>query len=457
MVPVIVFSPHPDIYLKIRSSIMKNIKSIYFLRNGSVCEDHASAIMLLNSKSSELNDGEAVLVRYRIENGSVKTLVGYKYKSEEEDSMTIVDTDSIEASIQSVIGSVDVHTADTSAHVSENDRDAWDAKVDTDQIPDVSGYIDGAEYESDGVNHSIVFYHGTTMVDSIDATPFLKDGMVQDVRIEDDNLVIDFNTESGIADIAIPLTDIFNPDQYYTRYDVDLMVQEKETEITKTNTEVYNLKKVVGDMGGNVVYDYPGEGKTFNTLMGNNGTVKLSEDASTGRYGPGITAKNNTTLNLNTHNLTFTGLTSDNSAIMARGTQVLTITGKGTINSGEAIAVTCNSANATINLSGTTSTVYQANRPDAELIYCFTGTINISNGTFRNEGSPYLLNCYDANYKNGTAKIIVTGGRFYDFDPGNNSAEGPGTSFLAQGYHTEATTVTEEGVEHTLYTVKKDS
>lgn len=37
------------------------------------------------------------------------------------------------------------------------------------------------------------------------------------------------------------------------------------------------------------------------------------------------------------------------------------------------------------------------------------------------------------------------------------TAEGPDTNFLAEGYHTEASTVIEEGVEHTVYTVKKDS
>ena len=93
------------------------------------------------------------------------------------------------------------------------------------------------------------------------------------------------------------------------------------------------------------------------------------------------------------------------------------------------------------------------------MIYCYDGTINITNGTFRNNGDDkkFLLNCYDANRAAGTAKIVVTGGKFYDFDPMHNTAEGPDTNFLAEGYHTEASTVVEEGVEHTVYTVKKDA
>lgn len=236
--------------------------------------------------------------------------------------------------------------------------------------------------------------------------------------------------------------------------------QEEETDdkqqeaINKLNNEVYTLKQQVGDLGGNVTYDFPNElGKSFNTLMGNNGTVKLQEDVTTGRYGPGITANNHTTLNLNNHNLTCTNA-SNYGIILARGTQEIDVTGKGTMDADDGICIECNSATAVINLKGST-TVYQTNRPQGELIYCYAGTINISGGTFKNGGSPYLLNCYDANYQAGKAKIIVTGGKFYDFDPANNTAEGEGTSFLASGYKSTASTVVEEGVEHTVYTVSK--
>ena len=141
--------------------------------------------------------------------------------------------------------------------------------------------------------------------------------------------------------------------------------------------------------------------------------------------------------------------------ILPKGYKDITIKGKGTIDAGVGICIMCNGADAVINLAGST-TVYQTDRAGAELIYCYSGTIIISGGTFKNNGSPYLLNCYDANYKNGTANIVVTGGKFYDFNPGNNTAEGPNTSFLAEGYTTISSTVIEEGVEHTVYTVKKD-
>ena len=237
----------------------------------------------------------------------------------------------------------------------------------------------------------------------------------------------------------------------YTKEEVDALIKAKETEI-------YNLTKIVGDMGGNVVYNYPNDlGTSLTTLLSNNGTVKLGEDATITRFGPGIFAKNKVKLNLNNHNLTSTSA-GDYGAIMTRGTQEITIYGKGTIDAGGGICIEANSKDSIINLTGST-TIYENDRSGGELIYCYDGTINITNGTFRNNGDDkkFLLNCYDANRAAGTAKIIVTGGKFYDFDPMHNTAEGPDTNFLAPGYHTEPSTVVEEGVEHTVYTVKKDA
>lgn len=72
--------------------------------------------------------------------------------------------------------------------------------------------------------------------------------------------------------------------------------------------------------------------------------------------------------------------------------------------------------------------------------YALEGTITINGGEFyeiantTTYGAQYLLNCHDANYKNGTANIVVKGGTFIGFDPSNNTAEGPGTNFVPDGY-----------------------
>ena len=83
-----------------------------------------------------------------------------------------------------------------------------------------------ADVAYDSANTRINFYgkgdtQHTTVLAYVDASDFVVDGMVEDVRIENGNLVIDFNTDSGITDISIPLTDIFDPSNYYTKTEVD--------------------------------------------------------------------------------------------------------------------------------------------------------------------------------------------------------------------------------------------
>lgn len=74
-------------------------------------------------------------------------------------------------------------------------------------------------------------------------------------------------------------------------------------------------------------------------------------------------------------------------------------------------------------------------------VYVFEGTAEIKGGKYsiqQPSGLPspygYVLNCYDANRKNGTAKIMVSGGEFEKFNPADCAAEGAHTNFLADGY-----------------------
>ena len=84
------------------------------------------------------------------------------------------------------------------------------------------------------------------------------------------------------------------------------------------------------------------------------------------------------------------------------------------------------------------------------------GTLTITGGHFAVEafGEPYgynfLLNCIDSAYKNGSAKIIVKGGTFVNFDPSNNAAEGAGTNFVADGYKVVSETQTNGDVWYTV-------
>lgn len=84
------------------------------------------------------------------------------------------------------------------------------------------------------------------------------------------------------------------------------------------------------------------------------------------------------------------------------------------------------------------------------------GTLTITGGHFAVEafGEPYgynfLLNCIDTAYKDGTANIIVKGGTFVNFDPSNNTAEGAGTNFVADGYKVVSASKTNGEVWYTV-------
>ena len=126
-------------------------------------------------------------------------------------------------------------------------------------IPSVEGYFDGVEYDSNAKR--INFKHGGTVKTYIDATDFIKDGMVSNVKIENNNLVITFNSDSGHETITIPLTDIFNPNNYYTKTEVDAKIPSLDGYATKAYVSGYTYdKSTIDDMieegGGFVPENY---------------------------------------------------------------------------------------------------------------------------------------------------------------------------------------------------------
>ena len=82
-----------------------------------------------------------------------------------------------------------------------------------------SNFFDNVKYDSD--SKKINFTNGVDVIATIDATGFIKDGMVSNVAISEGNLVITFNTDAGKEPISIALTDIFNPANYYDKTAMD--------------------------------------------------------------------------------------------------------------------------------------------------------------------------------------------------------------------------------------------
>ena len=87
------------------------------------------------------------------------------------------------------------------------------------------------------------------------------------------------------------------------------------------------------------------------------------------------------------------------------------------------------------------------------------GTLIINGGKFACEpysnpvyGNKFLINCIDSAYKDGTAKIIIKGGTFVNFDPSDSASENPHGNFVADGYKV----VSEAHGSDTWYKVVKE-
>ena len=86
-------------------------------------------------------------------------------------------------------------------------------------IVDPATVIDNASYDQNTKN--ILFKRGNSTLFTLNATAFVKDGMVDAVEIVNGYLVITFNTDAGKQPISIAISDIFNPSDYYTRIESD--------------------------------------------------------------------------------------------------------------------------------------------------------------------------------------------------------------------------------------------
>lgn len=136
---------------------------------------------------------------------SPDTLMGFVLKSTVE---TIYDTvDDVNSIMSDYITSTSLNSA-LSDYYTQSQVDTM-----------LSDYVNDAEYDS--TNHNILLKNGSNTIATIDASPFIVDGMVDNVEIVNGNLVISFNTDAGKQDISIPISQIFDASNYYTKSEVD--------------------------------------------------------------------------------------------------------------------------------------------------------------------------------------------------------------------------------------------
>ena len=175
----------------------------------------------------------------------------------------------------------------------------------------------------------------------------------------------------------------------------------------------------------------------FLSKIAQGGSFILDEDVNLGDNSAVFTKDSK--LNLNGHTVKggkvyVAGQTTgaDISALVVDNGATLTITGEGAVE-GNTYGVYAKKG--TLNIEGGK---YSA---ETSAVQIAEATVNISGGEFSNTASDkrYTINCIDANWKNGTAKVNITGGKYTDFNPANNAAEGAGTNFVADGYQAAET------------------
>ena len=175
-------------------------------------------------------------------------------------------------------------------------------------------------------------------------------------------------------------------------------------------------------------------------LFANGGTAKLVEDITIDET-LAVPAGKEVILDLNGHEINnaedlWNEATGDWSLVSVRGGS-LTIKGDGLLKAKEndCFAVDVQDGGHVIIEDGE----YISN---VHAVYVWVGTAEIRGGKYSVQqkyqdpakADEFVLNCYDAHHRDGTAKIIVTGGEFVSFNPADCWAEGAHTNFLAPGY-----------------------
>lgn len=151
-------------------------------------------------------------------------------------------------------------------------KDANAAQDLTDLAADLASKVGYAIYDERA--KAIIFYDNVeagsrTELFKIDATDFIKDGMVSNVEISEGNLVITFNTDAGQEPISIALTDIFNPANYYNKTEVD-----GKLDLKADASNVYTKSEADGKFltEHQSLADYPTI-ETMNTALGQKANV----------------------------------------------------------------------------------------------------------------------------------------------------------------------------------------
>ena len=256
----------------------------------------------------------------------------------------------------------------------------------------------------------------------------------------------DENRANGTAKIIVTGGTFvnFNP--------ADCWAEGAHTNFVADGYSVVSERKANGDVWYTVV--------KFNNLISEGGNITVSENVKTDNIGDTaadrVIISKPTTLNLDAKIISPDNMGNNNTnfcALIVDADTTINASANGGIDTGKNGGYGINVRNgATLTING--GSYYGG----GTAVQVQKGTLIINDGFFNCEpysnpvyGYKYLINCIDAAYKDGSAKIIIKGGTFVNFDPSNSASENPYGNFVAEGYKV----VSEAHGTDTWYTVVK--
>lgn len=128
-----------------------------------------------------------------------------------------------------------------------------------------------------------------TTLAEIDATAFIKDGMVSQVEVSNGNLVITFNTDAGKNPISVPISNIFDANNYYTKTEANRTFLTSHQSLSNyvtlsTDQDITGNKNFYGSLYSNSDVGSSSSGITRDRVILKNGTSIFShaEGGATG-------------------------------------------------------------------------------------------------------------------------------------------------------------------------------
>lgn len=120
-----------------------------------------------------------------------------------------------------------------------------------------------------------------TTLAEIDATAFIKDGMVSQVEVSNGNLVITFNTDAGKNPISVPISDIFDANNYYTKTEANSTFLTSHQSLSNyvtlsTDQDITGNKDFFGSLSSNSDVGSSSSGITRDRVILKNGTSIFS-------------------------------------------------------------------------------------------------------------------------------------------------------------------------------------